>query len=373
MSQFCSRCGAPLNEDGRCPNCDASYSVEGIFDQPQVFGSGYGSGSDIADTPDIAEEVDESSSDSGYDMGYTYMPYAEPEEEDPGSEEPGTDYAAPQVSDYGDTPSQESDYGYAVPQESDYGYTSSQPTDYAYTPSGAQGYNAAAPYASQTAPTQPSPAPASRQRSAAGLGDALKDWWDCAIAFFRNEPFDAADRVMKGGTSLWGIFAGLNVVFGAFCVAGMFGNGIQWLIEKVFGSYVLMMLNNNHDYTFGTMSGLFFFSLLMLAVLFCAAVGCGYALLSFNKKKPRVDKLIRLTAIAFFPMTVACAAAYIFSFFMIRLAGLLLLAGAIAGFHLFNEMVRREYGDLPFWHVVLCNVAQLVAGFLCVTVALAVI
>lgn len=339
MSEFCTRCGAPLNEDGRCPNCDASYSVEGIFDEPQVYGNSYGS--DDADTADITgESIGSNAVDE--------IPYAE--------DVPEPAYT-PQNSDYG------------------YGYHDSGNDSGGYSNYGTGGSDYQSQYYAPPASEQPTPSAttAPPRKRAMSAGDMLKDWLNCAISFFKEDPFAAAERVTKGDTYLWAIFAGLNVVFGSFCIAGMFGNGFKWLVEKVFGSYVVMLVSTNNDYTFGNMFGLFMFSLLMLAALFCATVGCAYGVLSVNKKKPRIEALIRVVAIAFFPMTAACVAAYIFSFFMIRLAGFLLFVGAIASFHLFNELVRRENGDLPFWHVVLCNAAQLLAGAILVSIALAVI
>lgn len=328
-NRFCTRCGSPLNEDGTCPHCDAPYSVDSIFDEPRVFDSTYdaaGSGFPASSEPvDYAEEVPQAEEYPAVDtVNYEYA-----------EEQPQPDYAS-----------------YAAPQ--------SVPNDTPrYEERGGTAY---------TEPQQPS-AP---KRKSGGAGGAVKNWIDCAISFFKADPFGAVDSVLRGETHLWAIFAGLNVVFGAFCIAGMFGNGFVWLIDKVFGSYA-MLISFYKEYTFGNLFVLFLFSLLMLALLFCAVTGCEYALFSLSQKKPRIEKLVRIVAISFFPMTIACAAAYIFSFFLMRVAAAIVFAGAVASFRLLNETVRREEGELPFWNVVLCNAAQVVATMIIVSIALAVI
>ncbi|MBQ1412914.1 MAG: hypothetical protein IIY93_06975 [Clostridia bacterium] len=343
MSQFCSRCGALLREDGHCPNCDASYSVDGIFDQPQVYGydNSYGDGSDGTDTPassDITGETDAA------------IPYAE-EVKEPAY--------APQPADSG-TGYDSYSGGYNGGSDGSYGNYGNYGNDNGYGNIGSA--------------AQPAPAASTAPRKTApNAGEMAKDWLDCAVTFFRDEPFAAADRVMKGDMYLWAIFASLNGVLGALCLAGMYGSGFTWLVEKVLGSYAVMLVSTTNGLTFGNLFGLFLFSLLMMAALFCATVGCGYGLLSINRKKPRLGALVRTVAIAFFPMTAACAGAYLLSFIMIRVAGLLLCVGVIASFRLFNELVRRENGDLPFWHTVLCNAAQLLAATLLVSFATTVI
>lgn len=339
-NRFCIRCGTLLKEDGTCPNCDAAYSVEGIFDEAKVAentynaeGSGFPAGSDntgyVQEVPS-AEEVPEEL--------YPDLDIVTDEVEEV---QPEPVYSYPPQPEQSETPS------YA-----DYGSSNT------------------AAYAEPVPPSQPQEQPAPKKSN--GAGEAVKDWLDCAVSFFQEEPFAPVDKVLKGGTHLWAIFSGLNVIFGAFCIAGMFGNGFLWLIDKVFGSYS-MLISFYKEYTFGNLFVLFLFSLLTLALLFCAVTGCEYALFSLSQKRPRVEKLVRLVAISFFPMTLACVAAYIFSFFLMRVAAAILFAGAIASFRLLNESVRREEGEFPFWNVVLCNVAQMVAAMLIVSISLAVI
>ena len=108
-------------------------------------------------------------------------------------------------------------------------------------------------------------------------------------------------------------------------------------------------------------------------MLFCGVTACEYGLLSLEKKKPRIDGLIRTVAVCFFPMTAACAGAYLFGFLFFRLAAVCLLAGTMASFTLLNKAIEKHYGDLPFWHVILCNVAQMVAALLIISFSLTVV
>lgn len=359
---FCTRCGAPLKEDGTCPHCDATYSVEGIFDEPKVVqpvynteGSGFPASSHFpasSDGVNYAQEVpsvEELSEDVYPDLGGVVDEVVEVQ--------PEPVYSYPSQS--------EPSY---VPSYDNYNGNENSADDVNNT------NNAnAEPYVPYTEPVPPQPQePTASKKKSGGAGEAIKDWLDCAKTFFQKEPFAAVDKVLDGGTHLWAIFAGLNVIFGAFCIAGMFGNGFLWLIDKVFGSYA-MLITFYKEYTFGNLFALFLFSLLTLALLFCAVTGCEYALFSLSKKKARIETLIKLVAISFFPMTIACVAAYIFSFFLMRVAAAILFAGAIASFRLLNESIRREEEDLPFWNVVLCNVAQMVATMLIVSISLAVI
>lgn len=341
MDNFCRRCGSPLGEDGVCLNCGTAYSVEGIFDGPRFFGSTYNtadndSAVEAADNVSDIEYAEEVSSDDGYsavnydyanqaDRNYLY--FAKSEQDNGGESVDYTDYDA-----YGDHSTENSG-------GSDDGQQYSQPAPKKVTVS---------------------------------LIEYLKDWLDCVVSLFKDEPFAAVDKVLGGGTHLWAMFAGLNVIFGAFCIAGMFGNGFVWLVDKVFGSYA-MLIGFYKEYTFGNIFVLFLFSLLTVVLLFCAVTGCEYVLFSLSKKKPRVERLLRISAISFFPMTIACAVAYIFSFFLMRVAGMIIFAGAITSFQLLNEAAKREAGELPFWNVVLCNIAQTVAAVIIVSITLAVI
>lgn len=314
MNNFCTRCGSPLNEDGTCPNCDTVYGIEGIFDEPEI--------------PDATYDTDKS--DFAYDDNDI---------------------------EYGQSTASEYDYF-----NNDYDYDKQPEPDDSYDDD-----NAEQNRSEQSQQEQPS-----YQGKLDKIVDSVKDWMNCAASFFKKEPFDAVDNVLNGRTYLWIIFVGLNVIFGAFCIAGMFGNGFVWLLEKVFGSYA-MLVSFYKEYTFGNIFVLFLFSLFTVLLLFCVAVGCEYALFSSSGKRTGIEKLARIVAISFFPMTIACAAAYIFSFFLIRVAGMIVFAGAIVSFRLLNEVAKREVGEMPFWNVALCNIAQAVAAVIIVCITLAVI
>lgn len=331
MSEFCTRCGAQLREDGICPNCDGSYTVSGIFDQPQVQPESAPVYAEEA--PDVAEPV--------YDAPDTAESYAYTPSYESANETPSSDYTFGNTGYDSGSSYDNSGYG----SGNSYGGYSSQPSSAA----------AAAPRAKKT-----------------GVADALKEWVDCVVSFFKGDPLGTVDDVMKGETWQWAIFAGLNVILGALCTAGMFGNGFRWMLDKVFGSYA-MLVGFYKEYNFGNMFVLFLFSLFTLSVLFCGVTACEYGLLSLEKKKPRIDKMISMTAICFFPMTAACAGAYLFSFFFFRLAAVLLLGGAMASITLLNKAVENHYGNLPFWHVVLCNVTQMVAALLIISFSLTVV
>lgn len=383
-NRFCTRCGSLLGEDGTCPNCGTAYHIEGIFDEPQVFGNTYGTRSsdavNAANSANFAntaspvypvtevEEVEEISDAQPRPADATYE-YPEIEAE------PVYSFAAPTVPEQNDVPQPESysaNTAYAAPE---YAQPVQAVPEYAEpvqeTREYAEPVYATPEYTVPDTAPQPQEPPAPKKKSG-GVAEAVKDWLDCVITFFKEEPFAAVDKVLDGGIHLWAIFAGLNIVCGALCIAGMFGNGFVWLIDKVFGSYS-MLISFYKEYTFGNLFVLFLFSLLMLALLFCAVTGCEYALFSLSKKKPRIEQLVRVVAISFFPMTIACAAAYLLSFFLMRVAAAILFAGAIASFRLLNESIRSEEGDLPFWNVVLCNVAQTVAAMIMVSISLAVI
>ena len=81
MSGFCTRCGSYLREDGTCPNCDAAFTVNGIFDEPQVEPAPSSSSSSSSsssttyeeETPDMAETVYDEPETAGtyaYSAGY---------------------------------------------------------------------------------------------------------------------------------------------------------------------------------------------------------------------------------------------------------------------------------------------------------------
>ena len=344
MDNFCRRCGSKLGEDGMCPNCDTSYSIDEVFDEP-VF---------LEDTYDADNDDSVVDTDSAGDV--SNIEYAEQVDDN-------TDYA---VDNYGYDNQSGSEDEYFTKTEQDYG---SENIDYS-------NYNDYSDYASQDSAeeedrprrdSQPDP-----KKSFSGLVECLKNWIDCAVSFFKDGPFAAVDKVLDGGMHLWAIFAGLNVIFGAFCIAGMFGNGFVWLVDEVFGSYA-MLISFYKEYTFGNIFVLFLFSLLTVLLLLLAIAGCEYALFVLSQKKPRVERVIRIVAISFFPMTIACVAAYIFSFLLMRVAATIIFAGAIASFRLLNQAAEREAGEFPFWNVVLCNIAQMVAAVIIVGITLAVV
>ncbi|MGN0473627.1 MAG: hypothetical protein ACI4IJ_00915, partial [Acutalibacteraceae bacterium] len=85
------------------------------------------------------------------------------------------------------------------------------------------------------------------------------------------------------------------------------------------------------------------------------------------------EDLFKAVAISYFPMTIACAAAFIFSFFLLPMSFILLIAGFIAGFMLLNESLKKLAGELPFWGVVLSNIVQVVVTIIIIYATLSIV
>ncbi len=312
MTNFCTNCGTILGPDGICPNCGMAY-------EPDTA---------VSDT-ETATSVDISDIDAyAYDEEPTYL-----------TQEP-SDYA----------PQPEPDREPDVPSE--------QP----YYP----------PYQPQSAPVQrpaPSASPASRGFDFVSL---LTDWLTHAKGFFTPEPLKTAQDVITKDDYVWAVFAALNVIVGALCTAAMTGNGLNWVISKVFGTFAGMD-SFLEGYTFGALLAIFFFSLLTLAGFTAAAAGIGYGFLLIEKKHLSFMTTLKTVSVAFFPLTMTCAAAFLFSFFLYPMAAVLLLAGLLASVSLFNDLIQKQAGEMNFWVTALCNAAQVVAGIIIVSISISVV
>lgn len=199
----------------------------------------------------------------------------------------------------------------------------------------------------------------------------ITDCLDCIKDFFTKEPMISVEKVINGRKYLWTILAGLNVLAASLCVAGITGNGFNQLIEKLFGSYAFMM-SIVEEYGFGQMMLLFFVSLISFAVMFFASSACEYVFLLSVQKKTAFGDVLQITSISYFPMTIACAAAFVFSFFLLPMSAVLLIAGFIASFMLLNESAKKLAGDVPFWRAVLNNIAHVVIAMVIISIALSI-
>ena len=225
------------------------------------------------------------------------------------------------------------------------------------------------PYQPQSAPVQqptPSVSPAGRGFDFVAL---LTDWLTHAKGFFTPEPLKTAQDVIAKDEYVWAVFAALNVIVGALCTSAMTGNGLNWVISKVFGTFAGMD-GFVEGYSFGALLAIFFFSLLTLAGFTAAAAGIGYGFLLLEKKHLSFMTTLKTVSVAFFPLTLTCAAAFVFSFFLYPMAAVLLLAGILASVSLFNELMQKQAGERNFWVTALCNAAQVVAGIIIVSISI---
>lgn len=220
--------------------------------------------------------------------------------------------------------------------------------------------------------SQPNPAPSAGKSGGFDVSELFFEWLDCAKTFFSPDPFQATERVIKGDNYVWAVFALLHVFFASLCTAAMTGNGFNWMVNKIFGGSVAM-LNFIESYTFGGLFALFLFGLLTLMGYVCAVAGIEYGFLGVDKKSLPFMTVLRTVSICCFPMTIACAAAFLFSFVLMPMAFVLLVAGMLASLGLLNESIKRQAGEMNFWSTMLCNVAQIVAAMLIVSITTAVI
>lgn len=331
MSNFCTNCGGQLNENGVCTNCGAVYTFAG---QPQeeIFVDANGVYVDANGNPILPEQFQPVDL-SGY--------YEQPRQDYPQQDyQPDADY--PQQ-DY----SQNVDYS-----QQNYQYNA----DYSQ-----QDYESNADYSQQSY----------AQNKNFEMPAIITEWIGFAKSFFTKDPSDVIDETMSGTNHSWAIFAGLNAFFAALCTAGIVGNGFNNIIDALFGSYTYMA-NFIQGYSFGQMFLLFFVSLISFAVLFFAASLCEYVFLSAMQKKAEFEDLFKAVAISYFPMTIACAAAFIFSFFLLPMSFMLLIAGFMASFMLLNESLKKLVGELPFWGMVLSNIVQVVVTIIIAYIAISI-
>ncbi len=342
MLNFCKNCGNQLSENGVCPNCGSVYT---LAEQPQeqVFVDANGAYAD-AEGDSVASEQFQPVDLSGY------------------YEQPQQDYAPQNVEysqqDYAPQNVEYSQQDYA-PQNVEYSQQDYAPQNIEYSQQNYAQQN----YAPQG--TQPN--------GQMSMPLIITEWIGCAKSFFTKAPSDVIDETMSGTNRSWAIFGGLNALFAALCTAGIIGNGFNSLIESILGAYSYLM-NFVGGYDFGSMFLLFFVSLIAFVALYFAVSLCEYAFLTAMQKKANFEDIFKIVSISYFPMTIACAAAFILSFFLLPMSFMLLIAGFIASFMLLNESVKKLAGELPFWGMVLSNVIQVVitiiVAYIAITIAL---
>ena len=342
MSSFCTNCGGRLDDNGVCSNCGAVYT---FAEQPQdeIFVDENGVYVDANGNP-IPPEQFQPVDLSGY-YAQANADYAQQ------SYQSNADYTQQNYQSNADYTQQNyqpnADYAQQNYQpNADYAQQNYQPNaDYAQ-----QNYQPNADYAQQNY----------QQPTTFKMPAIITEWLGCAKSFFTQEPSKVIDEAMGGVNRSWAIFVGLNAFFAALCTAGIVGNGFKSFIDMILGSFASYAMNFIDDYGFGKMFLLFFVSLISFAVLFFAASMCEYIFLSAVQKKAGFEELFKALAISYFPMTIACAAAFIFSFFLLPMSFILLISGFIASFMLLNESLKKLAGELPFWGMVLSNIVQVV-------------
>ena len=257
---------------------------------------------------------------------------------------------------------------YAQPEPSNYapqpesGKMPDPPSEQPYYPS----------YQPQSDPVrQPAPSANASARKF-DLAAQLKGWLTHARGFFTPEPLRTARQVIAGEDYVWAVFAAINVIVGALCTSAMTGNGLNWVISTVFGTFAGMD-SFLEGYSFGALVAIFFFSLLTLAGFTAAAAGIAYGFLLIEKKHLSFMTTLKTVSVAFFPLTLTCVAAFVFSFFLYPMAAVLLLAGILASVSLFNELIQKQAGERNFWVTALCNAAQVVAGIIIVSISISVV
>ena len=334
MNNYCRNCNTMLNENGVCPNCGSVYSINPAqpVQEEQIFVDDNGVYLDANGNPLSPEQfnpVDLSNYYSAPQQNYAPAPEYPQQNYAPTAEYPQQNYAS-------------------TPEYSQQNYA----------PNAGYPQQNYAPNAGYQQPSAPREMPA-----------IIKEWLECAVKFFTKEPMESVDAVMNGTHLSWTIFAGLNAFFAALCMSGIVGNGFNKLIETIFGSYTFMM-NFVQGYDFGQMFILFLTALVSFAVLFFAASACNYVFLTVVKKKAEFEDLFKVTAISYFPMTVACAAAFIFSFFLLPVSAVLLVAGFVASMMLLNESMKKLADDLPFWGMVISNMVQVIVTMIIAYIAI---
>lgn len=198
------------------------------------------------------------------------------------------------------------------------------------------------------------------------------EWLENVRGFFSSRPLDAADIAVKDGSPLWLVYTVVNVVAGALCTAAMTGNGLNWLLGRVFGSFAATE-GFVEEYSFGGLTAIFLFSLVTLSGLTAAASGILYGFLKLENQPHSYLDAVRVVSFAFFPLTLTCVAAFVFSFFLYPMAAVLLLTGILTTTALQNDILRRQDCEMNFWVKGLCAAAQLVAGIVIVTISMAVV
>ncbi|MDD6396410.1 MAG: hypothetical protein PUB37_09575 [Firmicutes bacterium] len=333
MSSFCTNCGGRLNDNGVCQNCGAVYTFDG---QPQdeIFVDANGVYVDANGNP-IPPEQFQPVDLSGYytqpNDGYVQQNY-----------QPNAGY-----------PQQNYQPNAGYPQQN-------YQTDAGYPQ---QDYQPNAGYPQQNY----------SQPKTFKMPAIITEWLGCAKSFFTQEPSNVIDEAIGETNHSWVIFAGLNAFFAALCVSGIVGSILNNIIEKMLGAFASYLMDLTDASGFGQMFLLFFISLISFAVLFFAASMCEYVFLSVVKKKVEFEDLFKAVAISYFPMTIACAAAFIFSLFLLPMSFILIIAGFIAGFMLLNESLKKLAGELPFWGVVLSNIVQVVVTIIIIYAALSIV
>ncbi len=349
MANFCTNCGNQLDENGVCRNCGSVYT---FAEQPQeeIFVDANGVYVDANGNP-IPPEQFQPVDLSGY-YPQTQQDYTQP----------NVDYSQADYSQQNYQPNVEY-------SQTDYSQQNYQPNvEYSQTDYSQQNYQPNADYSQQDY-TQQNYA---QQSKSFEMPAIITEWLGSAKSFFTKNPSDVIDEAVGGTNHSWAIFAGLNAVFAALCTAGIVGNGFNALIKQILGAFASYAMNFIGDYGFGKMFLLFFISLISFAVLFFAASMCEYVFLSAMQKKVEFEDLFKAVAISYFPMTIACAAAFIFSFFLLPMSFILLIAGFIASFMLLNESLKKLAGELPFWGMVLSNIVQVVVTMIIAYVAISI-
>ena len=183
---------------------------------------------------------------------------------------------------------------------------------------------------------------------------------DCMKAFFSKEPHKAVDAVVKSHF-MWIFFGVVNVVCAALGTSVVFSNAVDWAIEKVIGldSFMLSNLISKDINTSG--ASIFFFSLLTMAGILAAFAGIQYLFSVLEGKRLPLFKTFKAVTICFFPMTLMCLLAFLFSFFFVTASFVLVLVGMLGSITMFNDYAKRMTGEMSFWGRVLCNAAQIVA------------
>ena len=187
---------------------------------------------------------------------------------------------------------------------------------------------------------------------------------DCAKAFFSKEPHKAVDAVTKSHF-MWIVFGVVNVVFAALGTSVVFSNAVDWAKEHLFGEGVSMLFDSivqSQEETNAVPTlGIFFFSLLTMAGVLAAFAGIQYLFSILEGKRLPLFRTFKAVTICFFPMTIMCLTAFIFSFFFVTASFVFVLIGMLGSITMFNDYAKRTTGEMSFWGRVLCNAAQIVA------------